>query len=85
LIAGVLPFDCHSDAKLLLAHQNETPRPLCEVCREIPRELSDLVAGMLEKSPAARPQTPGEVAKALLPFAKGEARETGHGQVGGYG
>ena len=72
LIAGVLPFDYKSDAKLLLAHQNEAPRPLGEVCPETPRELSDLVARMLAKSPADRPQTPGEVAKALLPFAKGE-------------
>ena len=72
LIAGVLPFDYNSDAKLLLAHQNEVPRPLVEVCPETPQELSDLVARMLAKSPADRPQTPGEVAKALLPFAKGE-------------
>ena len=72
LIAGVLPFVCNSDVQLLLAHQNETPRPLCEVCPETPQELSDLVDRMLAKSPADRPQTPGEVAKALLPFAKGE-------------
>ena len=72
LLAGVLPFDYNSDAKLLLAHQNEVPRPLVEVCPETPQELSDLVARMLAKSPADRPQTPGEVAKALLPFAKGE-------------
>ena len=72
LIAGVLPFACNSDVQLLLAHQNETPRPLCEVCPETPRELSDLVDRMLAKNPADRPQTPGEVATALLPFAKGE-------------
>ena len=86
LIAGVLPFDYNSDAKLLLAHQNEVPRPLAEVCPETPPELSDLVARMLAKSPADRPQTPGEVAKALLPLAKGRflsplarTRERGRG------
>ena len=73
LIAGVLPFDYNSDTKLLLAHQNEVPQPLGEVCPGTPQELSDLVARMLAKSPADRPQTPGEVAKALLPFAKGES------------
>jgi len=73
LIAGVLPFDYHSDAKLLLAHQNEVPRPLGEVCPETPQGLSDLVDRMLAKSPMDRPQTPAEVAKALLPFAKGES------------
>ena len=72
LISGVLPFNYNSDVKLLMAHQNEAPRPLREVCPETPQELSDLVARMLAKSPADRPQTPGEVAKALLPFAKGE-------------
>ena len=72
LIAGILPFDYDSDAKLLLAHQNETPRPLLEVRPETPKELSDLVVRMLAKKPAERPQTPAEVAKALLPFTKGE-------------
>ncbi len=71
LIAGVLPFDYHSDAKLLLAHQNEAPRPLGEICPETPAELSDLVDRMLAKKPADRPQTPAEVAKALVPFTKG--------------
>ena len=79
LIAGVLPFAHNSDVKLLLAHQNETPRPLCEVCPETPRELSDLVDRMLAKKPADRPQTPADVAKALLPFAKGQI--IGHGRA----
>ena len=52
LIAGVLPFDYESDTKLLLAHQNETPRPLHELCPDVPEALSDLVARMLAKNPA---------------------------------
>ncbi len=71
LIAGVLPFDNESDTKLLLAHQNETPRPLHAFCPEVPEALSDLVAWMLEKNPANRPQTPRRAADALLPFAHG--------------
>jgi serine/threonine protein kinase len=71
LIAGELPFAHNSDVQLLLAHQHETPRPLCEVRPDTPKELSDLVGRMLAKKPADRPQTPAEVAKALLPFAKG--------------
>ena len=81
-IAGVLPFDYPSDAKLLLAHQNEIPRPLCEICPETPQELSDLVDRMLAKDPDDRPRTPADVARALLPFAKGEnAGQAAEGQA----
>ena len=43
-----------------------------EVRPDVPQALSDLVDRMVAKNPAARPQTPAEVARALLPFAKGE-------------
>ena len=72
LLSGSPPFNGDTEMKVLLAHQNDTPRPLCEVNREVPRELSDLVDRMLAKNPDDRPQTPKEVAEALLPFAKGE-------------
>jgi tRNA A-37 threonylcarbamoyl transferase component Bud32 len=72
LIAGVLPFDYDTDTRLLIAHQNESPRPLHGVCPEVPQELSDLVGRMLAKNPADRPQTPREAADALLPFARGQ-------------
>jgi serine/threonine protein kinase len=73
LIAGALPFEGNSVTELLLAHQNEVPVPLYELAPDVPRGLSDLVAQMLAKSPADRPQTPREAADALLPFARGEA------------
>ncbi len=72
LIAGQLPFNYQSDAQILMAHQSETPRPLCDVVPETPKELSDLVDRMLAKKPEDRPQTPREAAQELLPFAKGE-------------
>ena len=71
LISGELPFPRESDALLLLAHQNESPRPLHAICPNVPVELSDLVARMLAKNPGHRPQTPREAADALLPFARG--------------
>ena len=73
LLTGAPPFDGETEMKVLLAHQNKTPRPLCEVCPDVPQELSDLVDRMLAKNPSDRPQTPKEVAEALLPFAKGES------------
>ncbi len=73
LISGVLPFDYDVDTKLLLAHQNESPRPLHAICPEVPEALSNLVTRMLAKNPADRPQTPREAADALLPFARGKS------------
>jgi serine/threonine protein kinase len=73
LIAGVLPFEREGLLELHEAHLKETPKPLHEICADVPRELSDLVASMLAKDPSARPQTPREVAEALLPFARGGA------------
>ncbi len=72
LLAGAPPFDHGTEMKVLLAHQHEAPRPLHELLPDVPSELSALVDRMLAKSPSARPQTPKEVAQALLPFAKGE-------------
>jgi serine/threonine protein kinase len=80
LLSGVLPFEYETDAKLLLAHQTETPCSLHELCPDVPEALSDLVARMLAKNPADRPQTPLEAADALLPFARGKAaRSSGMG------
>lgn len=72
LLSGKLPFNYEPDAQLLLAHQNETPPPLSAVQPDVPRALSDLVARMLAKNPADRPQTPREAADLLLPFAQGK-------------
>ena len=72
LLAGEPPFNGDTEMKVLLAHQNETPRPLCQVRSDVPRELSDLIDRMLAKNPADRPQTPKESAQALFPFANSE-------------
>lgn len=68
LLAGSPPFEGDTEMKVLLAHQQQTARPLCEVRPDVPRELSDLVARMLAKNPAERPQSPEEVGRALQPF-----------------
>ncbi len=70
LLTGNAPFAGDTEMKVLLAHQHETARPLSEVRPDVPRELSDLVARMLAKNPAERPQTPIEAGQALLPFVK---------------
>ncbi|HEX4415298.1 MAG TPA: protein kinase [Lacipirellulaceae bacterium] len=90
LLSGVLPFDRESDAAILVAHQNDAPRPLTEICPEMPEALSDVVVRMLAKNPADRPQTPREAADALLPFARGKsdlpsAATSPKSQPAGYG
>ncbi len=42
--------------------------PAVRSAPDVPRELSEVVARMLAKNPAERPQTPGEVEQALQPF-----------------
>jgi serine/threonine protein kinase len=69
LLTGAPPF--HEPAGLvqkMAAHVRAAARPLCEVRPDVPAGLSALVQRMLAKAPAERPQTPGEVAAALLPF-----------------
>ena len=85
-----LLFDCRRPAVRLQLRcevapraQNEMPRPLVEVCPETPPELSDLVARMLAKSPADRPQTPGEVAKACCRLPRANCLPSRSGREGG--
>ena len=73
LLAGKLPFDYESDAKLLLAHQNESPQPLHLVQPDVPEALAKVVARMLAKNPQDRPQTPKEAADALLPWVRADS------------
>jgi serine/threonine protein kinase len=55
----------------LTAIATEGPPNLTERRRDIPLELSTIVARMLAKSPDDRYSTPAEVAQALEPFARG--------------
>jgi formylglycine-generating enzyme required for sulfatase activity/tRNA A-37 threonylcarbamoyl transferase component Bud32 len=73
-LAGRPPFAgsplAHPLSKVF-AHR-DTPVPPVTDCRpEVPDGLVRLLGRMLAKQPADRPATPGEVAKALAPFARG--------------
>jgi tRNA A-37 threonylcarbamoyl transferase component Bud32 len=70
LLAGHPPFDAPSLFELLQAHHSMDARPLNFVRPGVPVELAAVVAKMLAKEPQRRFQTPGEVAKALVPFFK---------------
>ncbi|MEW4453640.1 serine/threonine-protein kinase [Bremerella sp. JC817] len=69
LLVGHPPFAAetgHTNFDAVLdAHQSEIPRPLHEVCPDIPVRLSALVARLLAKSPADRFASAVELQKAL--------------------
>ena len=70
LLAGSPPFAGGSLYEVLHAHNTTTATSLNLVRPDVPAELAAVVAKMLAKEPRKRYQTPGEVAKALQPFAK---------------
>jgi serine/threonine protein kinase len=68
LLAGQPPFRGKSLSAVLFKHQSESAVPLHQRRDDVPEDLSALVARLMEKDPAARFQTPAEVASALKPF-----------------
>jgi tRNA A-37 threonylcarbamoyl transferase component Bud32 len=77
LLAGRPPFAGETPVQQFEAHQHEEAAPLHEVRPDVPAGLSALVARMMSKDPAARYQTPIEVARALAPFARRQAAAAG--------
>jgi serine/threonine-protein kinase len=65
LFAGAPPFAGRSTHQLVAAHIGEPPPSLAERAPGIPPALAALVMRCLEKDPARRPQTAGELLTAL--------------------
>ncbi|MDT3443753.1 MULTISPECIES: serine/threonine-protein kinase [unclassified Pseudofrankia] len=61
LLAGMPPFDEANPADMLAAHREQEPLPI----KGVPRPVWDVLAAMLAKSPAHRPPTAAEAARAL--------------------
>ncbi|WP_007516349.1 serine/threonine-protein kinase [Pseudofrankia saprophytica] len=61
LLAGVPPFDEANPADMLAAHREQEPLPI----KGVPRPVWDVLAAMLAKSPARRPPTAADAARAL--------------------
>ncbi|MBO0697460.1 MAG: serine/threonine protein kinase [Zavarzinella sp.] len=68
LLAGKPPFDGGGVAQKLIRHQTEQAPRVNDVRSDVPAELADVVARMLAKEPAARPQTPAGVIAELRPW-----------------
>ncbi len=65
ILAGRLPFTGPTAQAILAAHLTEPPTPLQQVRRDVPGPLAALVMRCLEKDPADRWQTAGELLNRL--------------------
>ena len=70
LLAGRAPFADGTLNQKLLWHQMKTPPPVRKLRPEVPEAMAAVVARMMAKAPAARYQTPAEVATALAPWTR---------------
>jgi eukaryotic-like serine/threonine-protein kinase len=65
LLAGAHPFVSRTSQGMLTAHLTQVPGSLLERRPDVPPALAALVAGLLAKDPAARPQSAEAVLQAL--------------------
>jgi WD40 repeat protein len=71
LLVGEVPFPARGPMQKVVAHLEQTPRPLGELRPEVSPELARIVGRLMAKDPAERYATPAEAAQALAPFAGG--------------
>jgi len=76
LLSGQVPYTTGTAIEKIVKHALEQPRSLAALRPELPAELVALVEKMMAKDPAARFQTPGQVAQALVPFTRPELQAT---------
>ena len=65
LLVGTPPFGDGSVSDTLLKHQTAMPTPIDQLRPDVPKELAQICAKMMAKTPADRYQTAVEVAAAL--------------------
>jgi serine/threonine protein kinase len=70
MLTGVTPFE-GDGATLLERHVSESPRPIRDVWKKIPRGVARVVMSALEKDPARRPQSARAFANAFRAHAEG--------------
>lgn len=70
LLTGRPPFRGANLYELFQAHQSADAAPVSSLRTDVPPALSDLIARLMAKGPAARFPTPAGVIKVLLPFTK---------------
>ena len=68
LLTARVPYDGATPTDKLLAHITAPPPDLLRHRPDAPPQLADIVRWMMAKRPDDRPQTPAQVATALVPF-----------------
>ncbi len=74
VLTGRPPYPGGSVMEKLVKHRLEEPRPVEALRADVPQGLAAIIRKMTAKDPAARFQTPAEVAAALQPFCEGAGR-----------
>jgi serine/threonine protein kinase len=69
-LTGSTPFSQGTAAQKLIWHQTRRPTPVRELRPEVPEGMEAVIDRMMAKEPAARYQTPAEVADALVTWTQ---------------
>ncbi|MGH7222288.1 MAG: protein kinase domain-containing protein, partial [Gemmataceae bacterium] len=69
-LTGKTPFADGTIAQKLIWHQTRQPKPITQLRPDTPAGVVAIVEKMMAKDPAQRPQTPLEVAEALMPWTQ---------------
>jgi serine/threonine protein kinase len=80
-LSGAPPFADRTGMHVLWAHLQDDPPDPCAGRGDLPPEVRTIILSALEKNPARRPQSPGELARALEEVAR-HASSGGHGAGG---
>lgn len=70
MLVGKPPFESGNVAQKLIAHQTKVPAAVSALRGDVPAGVSAVIAAMLEKDPAKRPQTANDVIVRLQPWLK---------------
>ena len=68
LLTGRVPYEGANATEKLVKHVTEPPPSLLKYLPDAPVQLDRLIAWIMAKRPQDRPQTPAQVAMALLPY-----------------
>jgi serine/threonine protein kinase len=70
MLTGRTPFGEGTVAQKLLWHQSRHPKPISDVRKDVPAELSAIIVKMMAKRPEDRYATPAGVVEALAPYVQ---------------
>jgi serine/threonine-protein kinase len=70
-LTGRFPFPDGTAVEKMMCHQHKQPTPIKELAPEVPDELIAVVEKLMQKQPASRYASCGELIEALRPFVAG--------------